>query len=419
MSRTNFTTPTQSVSEDTMPLEPVLLEAGASTFLLEQGMCVAGSSSRSDLVLDGDRTVSGRHASFELLPGAVRVRDLGSRNGVRFLGAKVESAVVPIGASVTLGKTVVQLRRSAGGQAAAATDDWHGLVARSLPMRELVWRVERAAKAEVSVVLRGPTGAGKEAVARALHAASARAKGPFLVFDGAGARGDLLESELFGHVKGAFTGAVQAKAGVLEVAHGGTVLLDNVDQMPMDLQPKLLRFLEERTLRRVGDTKTRQVDVRVISTTQQGLERAVEQRQLREDLFYRLAAVVLEVPALHARREDIAPLARRFAKDATLSPSTIAALEAHPWPGNVRELLHAVERNLTLGTWEPARPTTAAAPQTDLKAAREKVSSAFEADALKALLEKHRWNVAAVAREAKMARSHLYTLIQKHGLKRG
>lgn len=418
MSRTNFTGPTQTMSEDAAPLEPVVLEAGDLTFRLEQGMAIAGSSSRSDLVLI-DRTVSGRHASFELLPGAVRVRDLGSRNGIRFLGAKVESVVVPIGASVTLGKTLVQLRRPADGAAAAATDDWHGLVARSLPMRQLLWRLERAAKTDVSVVLRGPTGAGKEAVARALHAASPRAKAPFVVFDGAGARGDLLESELFGHVKGAFTGAVLAKAGVLELAHGGTVLLDNVDQMPMDLQPKLLRFLEERTLRRIGDTKTKQVDVRIVSTSQQGLERAVEQQLLREDLFYRLAAVVLDVPALHQRREDIAVLARVFAgPKVTLSPSTIAALEAHPWPGNARELKHAVERSLTLGTWENARPLDGALPETDLKAAREKVSGAFEADALKALLEKHRWNVAAVAREAKMARSHLYTLIQKHGLKR-
>ncbi|MBL8921217.1 MAG: sigma 54-dependent Fis family transcriptional regulator [Myxococcaceae bacterium] len=418
MSRTNFTGPTQSLSADALPLEPVVLEAGARTFRLEQGMALVGSSSRCDLTLD-DRTVSGRHASFELLPGAVRVRDLGSKNGVRFLGAQVESVVVPIGASVTLGKTLVQLRRPSDGAAADATEDWHGLVARSFAMRQLVWRLERTAKSDVAVVLRGPTGAGKEAAARALHAASPRAAGPFVVFDCAGARGDLLESELFGHVKGAFTGAVQAKAGVLEVAHGGTVLLDNVDQMPMELQPKLLRFLEEHTLRRIGDTKTKQVDVRVVSTTQQGLERAVEQRQLREDLFYRLAAVVLDVPALNQRREDIAPLARRFAgEQVTLSASTVAALEAHPWPGNARELRHAVERNLTLGSWEAPAAGPAVSAGTDLKAARERVSGAFEADALKALLEKHRWNVAAVAREAKMARSHLYTLIQKHGLKR-
>lgn len=419
MSRTNFTGPTQSLSDEGALLEPVELEAEGVVLRLEKGMVLAGSSSRSDLVLD-DRTVSGRHATFELLPGAVRVRDLGSRNGVKFLGAKVESAVVPIGASVTLGKTVVQLRRPADGFAAPATDDWHSLVARSLVMRQLVWRLERAAKTDVSVVLRGPTGAGKEAVARALHAASARAKGPFVVFDGAGARGDLLESELFGHVKGAFTGAVLAKAGVLELAHGGTVLFDNVDQMPMELQPKLLRFLEERTLRRIGDTKTKQVDVRIVSTTQRGLERAVEHRELREDLFYRLAAVVLDVPPLHLRRDDIAALAKKFAgPKVKLSASTLASLEAHPWPGNARELKHAVERSLTLGTWEPAKPVDGAAPDTDLKAAREKVSGAFEADALRALLEKHRWNVAAVAREAKMARSHLYTLIAKHGLKRG
>ncbi|MBE2248944.1 MAG: sigma 54-dependent Fis family transcriptional regulator [Myxococcus sp.] len=418
MSRTNFTGPTQSLSDEGGALEPVELEADGVVARLEHGMLVAGSSSRCDLVLE-DRTVSGRHATFELLPGAVRVRDLGSRNGVRFLGAKVDAIVVPVGASVTLGKTVVQLGRPKDSAAAAATDDWHGLVGRSLAMRQLVWRLERAAKTDVSVVLRGPTGAGKEAVARALHAASARAGRPFVVFDGAGVSGELLESELFGHVKGAFTGAVSAKAGVLELAHGGTVLFDNIDQMPLALQPRLLRFLEARQLRRVGDTRLKAVDVRVVSTTQRGLERAVEQGELREDLFYRLAAVVLDVPALHQRREDIRCLARRFAGPGVkLSPSTLASLEAHPWPGNARELKHAVERSLTLGTWEPSQAPDDAPPGVDLKAARARVSRAFEADALEALLDKHRWNVAAVAREAKLARSHLYTLIQKHGLKR-
>ncbi len=416
MSRTNFTGPTQSLSDEARALEPVLLEAKGATFRLEQGTAIAGSSSRSDLVLD-DRTVSGRHASFELLPGVVRVRDLGSRNGVRFLGATVENATVPIGASVTLGRTQVTIRRPADGSLAPASDDWFGLVARSQAMRQLVWRLERAAKLDVSVVLRGPTGVGKEAVARALHLASPRSGKPFVVFDGAGARGDLLESALFGHVKGAFTGAIAAKAGVLESAHEGTVLLDNVDQMAMELQPKLLRFLEQRTIRRVGDTQTREIDVRVLSTTQEGLERAVEERRLREDLYYRLAAVVLEVPTLAQRREDIVPLAERFADGkATLSASTLRSLEAQRWPGNVRELRHAVERGLAVGSWDV--PDVGEEPDSGLKAARSKVSGAFEADALRSLLEKHKWNVAAVAREAKLARSHLYTLIQKHGLKR-
>jgi len=415
MSRTNFTGPTQSLSDDAAAVEPVLLEAGGASFRLEQGTAMVGSSSRSDLVLD-DRTVSGRHASFELLPGAVRVRDLGSRNGVRFLGAKVEAASVPIGASVTLGKTVVSIRRPTDGAVAEPTDDWHGLVARSLAMRQLVWRLQRAAKLDVSVVLRGPTGAGKEVAARALHAASARAAQPFVVFDAAAAQGELLESELFGHVRGAFTGAIAAKAGVLELAHGGTVLLDNVDELGLDLQPKLLRFLEQRTLRRVGDGQTRSIDVRIVSTTQQGLELAVERKRLREDLYYRLAAVVLDVPSLAQRGDDVAPLARAFSPGTTLSPSTLSALEAQQWPGNVRELRHAVERGLNSHVWDV--PAIGDVEKSDLKAARSKVSGAFEADALRSLLEKHDWNVAAVAREAKLARSHLYTLIQKHGLRR-
>ncbi|MEW6432080.1 MAG: sigma 54-interacting transcriptional regulator [Myxococcota bacterium] len=422
------TGPTQSLHEDAPPLEAVRVTAisgpakGAQA-TLDAGTLVVGSSGRCGLTLR-DPAVSARHASLELVQGGVRVRDLGSKNGLRFLGAKVDTALLPLGSTLALGHTVLSLAPVLEQHVSEKTE-LAGLVARSLAMRQLLWRVERAAASDATVVVRGPTGAGKEAVARALHALSPRARGPFIAFDCAGARGELLESELFGHLKGAFTGAAAARAGLVEQAHGGTLLLDNVDQLPVELQPKLLRFLEERTVRRVGASREVGVDVRVMATTARSLEEAVEAGQLRSDVYFRLSAVVLDVPPLSQRLDDIPVLAARFAEEVaglpvTLSKATVAALQAHPWPGNARELKNAVARSLAFGRIDAPAQASAAAKvdEAGLKRAREQVVSAFEADYLRALLERHRWNVAAVAREAKLARSHLYTLIGRYQLKR-
>jgi DNA-binding NtrC family response regulator len=289
-------------------------------------------------------------------------------------------------------------------------------------MKQLVWRLERLASSDVTVVLRGESGAGKEAVARALHAAGPRAKGPFEVFDAAGINAELLESELFGHVKGAFTGARAGRAGVLERAHGGTLLLDHVEQLSLELQPRLLRFLQERTVARVGGGAPRKLDVRVLVAAQGALEDEVSAGRLRSDLYYRVAGVLLEVPPLSARREDIPGLARLFLSEARaqapLSAATLAALQAHPWPGGARELRHAVQRVVAFGRFEHLALAEAPREQAGLKASRNEVGAAFEADVLRALLVRHRWNVAAVAREARIARSHLYTLIARYGLQR-
>lgn len=424
---TELTAPTQSITTQELPLEPVRLEAidgpgrGACA-TLDRGTLVAGSSSRADLKLD-DPSVSRQHASFELMRGAVRVRDLGSRNGLVFLGAKVDSARLPIGTSLTLGRTVVRIAPMKEERLSAHTE-LAGVVAQSPSMRRLLWRVERVAATDAAVIIRGPTGAGKEVVARAIHQLSARRDFPLEVFDCAAARGELLESDLFGHVRGAFTGAVSDRAGVVERADRGTLLLDNVDQLPLELQPRLLRLLEEKQVRRVGGSKPLPVNVRVLATMQGAPEALVAEGHLRSDVFYRLAEVILEVPPLAARREDIAALAARFAVElkgvsVALSPVTVAALEAHPWPGNARELRNAIARCLAFGAVDDERPLESSPPpNVDLKAARTKVVSSFEADFVLALLRKHRWNVAAAAREAKVARSHLYTLISRHCLSR-
>ena len=421
-----LTLPTQSITHHELPLEPVRLEAvdgpgrGAHV-TLERGTFTAGSSSRADLVLD-DPAASRQHATFELVKGGVRVRDLDSRNGLLFLGAKVGVAVLPIGTSVTLGRTVVRIAPVKEEPLSACTE-LESIVARSTAMRRLLWRVERVAATDAAVVIHGPTGAGKEVIARAIHQLSTRRDGPFEVFDCAAAKGELLESDLFGHVKGAFTGAASERPGVVELAHRGTLVLDNLDQLPVELQTRLLRFLEEKKVRRVGASKVRAVDVRVLATMQTGPEAAVSAGRLRSDLFFRVTEVILEVPPLADRREDIAPLAARFAEElkglpVELSRATVAALEAQVWPGNARELKNAVARCLAFGALDDAKPAAGLRAEVDLKGARAKVVLSFEADFLLALLRKHRWNVAAVAREAKVARSHLYTLISRHDLKR-
>ena len=422
-----LTLQTRSLSQTHLPLETVRLEVlegearGTST-VLTSGTLVAGGSSKADFVIR-DSTVSSRHASFELLRGAVRVRDLKSRNGTFFLGARVDAAVVPLGSRLTLGRAVVALTPVAE-QHRSETSRWHGLVADSAAMRSLLWRLERLATSDVTVVIRGPSGVGKEAVARALHAGGPRAKAPFEVFDAAGVNAELLESELFGHVKGAFTGANAARAGLLERVEHGTLLLDNVDQLAPALQPRLLRFLEARTVQRVGGGAPRGVDVRVLATAQHALEDAVAQGRLRADLYYRLAAVVLDVPTLDARRDDIPALCALFLVEAgarlELTTATLAALQAHPWPGQARELRHAVQRAVAFGRFEqtPEAKASSSAAEAGLLEASGRVAQAFEADVLRALLVRHRWNVAAVAREARIARSHLYTLIQRYRLTR-
>ena len=220
-------------------------------------------------------------------------------------------------------------------------------------MNALLERVARLCETDASVVLQGETGSGKEVVARALHANGLRRGGPFVAVNVATLPAELLESELFGHVRGAFTGAVSTKKGLFEVAEGGTLFLDEIAELPLSLQAKLLRVLQEGELRRVGDARAIAVDARVISATHRDLRAQVASGLFREDLFYRLKVFMLRLPPLRERREDIAPLANLFASrlapaGARFAPSVIERLSAYPWPGNVRELGNAVEHAVVL-----------------------------------------------------------------------
>jgi len=231
-----------------------------------------------------------------------------------------------------------------------------GLIAESSAMRQALALVARVADHNTTVLITGESGTGKEVIARAIHRASPRANRAFVGINCAAIPENLLESELFGHVRGAFTGASADKTGLFEHANGGTILLDEIGELPIGLQAKLLRVLQEAEIRRVGDQKTRKVDARVLAATARDLEAEVKAGRFREDLFYRIHVVVIELPALRERRDDIAPLARHFSarisqrlgRTVSLSDAALAWLKAQEWPGNVRELENAIERAAVL-----------------------------------------------------------------------
>ncbi len=391
--------------------------------VVDTGTAMVGSHEDCALRLT-DPAVSRRHLAIELLGSRVRVKDLSSKNGSRYLGSRFEAIELALGSTVELGTTrlaIIPALQFTG--PVSDVSELAGLLGRSLPMRKLFAQILQVAPTDASVLVTGETGSGKEGVARALHSLSTRSAGPFRVFDCAVVARDLVQSALFGHVKGAFTGAVKDTTGALEDAHGGVLFLDEIAELPMELQPSLLRALETKSFQRVGDTKLRTSDFRIVAATHHDLAAKSQAGRFRLDLYYRVAALTLEVPPLRARPEDIALLAHRFAAEANaktlLSPSTLAALSAWRWPGNVRELKNAVERVVALGP-EAALPgvLTQDAPL-DFHETRTQAIRAFERSYLEALLERHQGNASAAAREAGIARSYLYKMLDEHGLKRG
>ena len=315
------------------------------------------------------------------------------------------------------------------------------LVGISRPIRQLYEQMIRAARAPVDVLIRGETGTGKELVAREIHRLSTRAKGPFVAVNTAAIAGSLAESELFGHVRGAFTGAAGDRAGVFEQASGGTLFLDEIGDMPLEAQTKILRALQERVVQPVGSSRLVPVDVRVITATHQDLEHAIEAGEFRRDLFYRIKSVELHVPPLRARREDILVLANCFLERAaertgeparTLADDAVACLLAHSWPGNVRELQHVIEaaaamceteqihsRDLSLvsAACDPQTPTFAAYADLPLTEAKARLTAEFERFMIESALERSGGNVSAAARTLGIHRQNLQQKIEQLELK--
>jgi two-component system response regulator GlrR len=317
---------------------------------------VVGSAPHCDIIV-ADRAVSRVHAEIEPREQGLWIRDLKSLNGTFVEGMSVEAGFVLHGYTIRVGTTHIRVDYENAEKKAVdrwPSDQFGPLLGRSQVMRELFSTLARLAPLEACIMIQGETGSGKELVARAIHEGSSRAPGPFIVVDCAALSESLIEAELFGHAKGAFTGAHQMRVGALEAADGGTVFLDEIGELPLSMQPKLLRVLESSTIRRVGESKHRPVNVRFVSATHRDLLSMVSRGEFREDLYFRLAVVPVRLPPLRERIEDIGLLLRRFSEGslAWLTPNLLRVLEARPWRGNVRELRNFAARAKALGPTE-------------------------------------------------------------------
>jgi DNA-binding NtrC family response regulator len=388
---------------------------------------IVGSDPEADLVL-ADDTVSGRHAELRPTPQGWMVRDLGSTNGVVIGEVRVLEAILDERTRrVQLGESELEFKLSDEEVAhPLAPRPFGRLVGDAPAMRELFALLEQAAASDSTVLLEGESGTGKEVLSEALHKSSPRHAGPFVVVDCASLAPSLIESELFGHEKGAFTGADRARAGALEEAEGGTLFLDEIGELPLEHQAKLLRALESREIRRLGTVKPRPIDVRVVAATHRKLDRMVQTNTFRSDLYYRLAVIKVHVPSLRHRHEDVLPLARRFLvelkpgidPDAVLSPGVMAALTAYQWPGNVRELRNVVQRLCLVGelaTELRARQDIMAPPS--YEDARRQALDDFERDYCRMVLDHAGGNVSKAATHAGLSRQMLHRLLRKHDLR--
>ncbi|MGK3967731.1 sigma 54-interacting transcriptional regulator [Sorangium sp. So ce118] len=394
-----------------------------------------GSDPGCDLQLK-DRMVSRLHLVLRIERDRIRVIDPGSRNGTTVDGVQVRDAYARPDASILIGSSALRLRMlSTIVELPLSTRDrFGGLLGRSVAMRRIFAVLERVAPTDTTLLIEGESGTGKELAARGVHEASGRAGGPFVVFDCSTASSSLLESELFGHKKGAFTGALEDRVGMFEEADGGTLFLDELGELPPDLQPKLLRVLESGEVRRVGLNKPRRVDVRVVAATNRSLARAVELGAFREDLYYRLAVVPIRLPPLRERPEDIPLLVRHLERQLASRIPGAAPLPEHvvnlfaeqSWPGNVRELRNAVARALALGAPEPAgqaprSPSGAGGLDVRLDepllAGRSRVARDYEKAYMELALKQTGGNVSQAAELAGIGRKFAYTLIHRFGLR--
>jgi len=397
-----------------------------------------GKAEDNDLVVT-EETVSRVH--FEIVRDAkgYLLRDLGSTNGTFLDGAEIREAYIRAGSVIAAGAAEFKFTPYEERIEILPSDQEQlgEMVGKSAQMRQIFGLVERIAPTEATVLIGGETGTGKDMIARTIHQLSRRKDGPFVVVDCGAVAGTLIESELFGHEKGAFTGATAARQGAFEISHGGTVFLDEIGELALDLQPRLLRVLEQREIRRVGGSKAFKVDIRVVAATRKDLRSEVEKGKFREDLYFRLNVVPIVSPSLRDRREDIPLLVRTFLEQLAdeahrpeFSPSTMSALQAHDWPGNVRELRNVVERALALN----ADPGNLVSPLggpglghatnvamefeagLSFREQKERWTDEFEKRYVKWLLQRADGNISRAARQADMDRKYLHKLLKKHDI---
>ena len=411
-------------------------KAGSSYPLAQPGVKV-GKAPDNDLVIDHP-TVSRNHLIVRRQGDRFLVQDLGSTNGTFIDGAQVREAYLRPGALLEVGD--VQLRfqpQVAPMEIAPISEDCLGdLVGKSLPMRQIFALLKRIAPTDSTLLLVGETGSGKGAAAKVIHRLSPRSAGPLVVFDCAAVSDSLIESELFGHEKGAFTGAVAQRIGCLERAHGGTLFLDEIDDLAMDLQPKLLRAIEDREFRRLGASAASVTfDARIIAASKKDLWAETQAGRFREDLYFRLSVFTVGLPPLRDRTEDIPLLVNSFAGEQLwerLAPQVHEQFLSHTWPGNVRELRNALERAKHMvdipelstesllressshaGAHGEILPVDYAGPFKDCK---DELIRSFEREYLTRLLLRSKGNVAKAARDAGLDRKHLYSLLHKYNL---
>ncbi len=454
----------------------VVEDGESSEYIFDQANIAIGAMEDNDLLVDDD-TASRYHCRIYQDETSYLVQDLDSTNGTFVNRVRIKEAYLKPGCTLTVGKTDIKFhclderveilpsKREAFG----------GIVGKSVRMREIFGILEKIGTTGVTVVLEGETGTGKEVVARTIHQTSNRKQGPFVVFDCGAVPENLIESELFGHEKGSFTGAIMSRQGLFEMAQGGTILLDELGELSLDLQPKLLRALEQREIRRVGSNKPTKIDVRVVAATNRNLEDEVKAGRFREDLYYRLSVVRLVLPPMRERREDIPLLIKHFLRNSSynrtgntmnikgISRDALDCLMNYNWPGNVRELANVVERACSFAETEYIQPedlpehisgigfiksrggTAAATEEADasltddvglgiplglnaaesgttmnvdvgknFKDAKEQWVSSFERDYIVNLLKRNDANISHAAKEADIDRKYFRKLMKKY-----
>lgn len=415
---------------------------------------VVGTSVDCDLVAPDPR-VSRRHCELRITDRGVVLRDLGSKNGTLVRGVPIVEALLPPSVPVAIGGSELVIMPAGAPTVLplSSKTSFGDAIGESLTMRALFAKLERAAPTDETILLLGESGTGKEVLARAIHECSLRQRGPFVVVDCGAVAPNLVEGELFGYVRGAFTGATAPHTGLLELANGGTLFIDEIGELPLELQPKLLRALESRQIRRLGASEYKPFDARVIAATHRHLGRTIAEGSFREDLYYRIAVVEVHVPALRERKDDIPLLVERFLKTrdpprslGDLPPSTLSLLSAHDWPGNVRELRNTVARLILFpelveeliggaaarprDSREPPPPAKPADEPLDpeearlgrlldlpLPEAREVVLEQLERSYVAIKLRQHGGNISRAAEAMGVSRQLAHRLIDRYGLK--